>query len=465
MNTDNQKKLGGLAFLPLLVFLGIYIGCGVFFTLIGASNPFNQFPRHVALLIGVAVALAMAPGIKLQKKMNVFCESMGSSGVMMVILIYLMAGGFQGAAAAMGGKDSIINFSLSIIPLQFLVPGVFILCAILSTAIGTSMGTVAAMAPVAMGVAEGAGLNPAIGGAAVIGGAYFGDNLSMISDTTIAAAEGLGAEMKDKFRMNFFIAMPAAILAVIFYAIFGGAGTGAIEAGSFSLIRILPYFIVLATAIAGIPVVLVLFIGIAMCGVIGLAGGSCTILEFVQGIGSGMADMYSISIVAILVSGIIGLVRMYGGIEWMVDVISSRIHTRRGAEYGVSILTGVLSGALVNNTLAVIVTCPMAKEIGKQYGIPAKRLASLVSIFSCAFLALMPHDGGRLMITALSDVSPLEVLKYSFYMFFLIISTCISIQFRLFTGDGSKKKQPTQASSEDDAAASAKTDIETAESI
>ncbi|MCC8127934.1 MAG: Na+/H+ antiporter NhaC family protein [Clostridiales bacterium] len=442
MGTENTKgKLGGFAFLPLLVFLFIYIGCGVYFSLTGTPEPFNQFPRHVALLAGVAVALAMQPSMKLQKKMDVFCQSMGSSGVMMVILIYLMAGGFQGAAVAMGGKDSIVNFSLSIIPAQFLVPGVFVLCAIISTAIGTSMGTVAAMAPVAMGVAEGAGLNVAIVGAAVIGGAYFGDNLSMISDTTIAAAEGLGAEMKDKFRMNFFIAMPAAILAVIFYAIFGGGSAGVIESGSYSILEIVPYFIVLVTAIAGMPVVLVLFLGIAISGVIGLAEGSCTFLQFVQGIGDGMSGMFSISIVAVLVSGIIGLVRMYGGIEWMVDLISSKIANRRGAEYGISILTGVLSGALVNNTLAVIVTCPMAKEIGEKYGIPAKRLASLVSIFSCAFLALMPHDGGMLMITALSDVSPLEVLKYSFYMFFLIIATCITIQFGLLSGDDKKSKK------------------------
>lgn len=436
----SDKKLGFLAFLPLLVFLAIYIGCGLFFTVTGVSDPFNQFPRHVALLIGLAVAFALVPQIKLQTKMDTFCRSMGDSGVMMVVLIYLMAGGFQGAAAAMGGKDSIINFSLSILPVKFLTPVVFILCAILSTAIGTSMGTVAAMAPVALGVARGAGLNEAIVGAAVICGAYFGDNLSMISDTTIAAAEGLGADMKDKFRMNFKIAIPAAILATICYTLVGGEGTGVIEAGSYKLLTILPYFIVLVTAIIGIPVVLVLFLGIAISGIIGLSLGTCTFLEYIQGIGSGMSSMFSISIVAILVSGIIGLVRMFGGIDWLVQVISSHIKDRRGAEYGISILTGILSGALVNNTLAIIVTCPMAKEIGSKYNIPAKRMASLVSIFSCAFLALMPHDGGMLMVTALSNVSPLEVFKYCFYMFFLIIATCITIQFGLLSGDEKNPK-------------------------
>lgn len=439
----SEKKLGLLAFLPLIVFLVIYVGCGLFFTAQGVPDPFNQFPRHVALLVGLAVAFALVPSIPLQKKMDTFCQSMGSSGVMMVVLIYLMAGGFQGAAAAMGGKDSIINFSLSILPVKFLTPVVFILCAILSTAIGTSMGTVAAMAPVAIGVAQGAGLNQAIVGAAVICGAYFGDNLSMISDTTIAAAEGLGADMRDKFRMNFKIAIPAAVLAVICYTIFGSGGAGSIEAGSYHLLAIVPYFVVLVTAIIGVPVVLVLFLGIAISGVIGFILGSCTFLEFIQGIGSGMAGMFSISIVAILVSGIIGLVRLFGGIDWLVGVISSRIKDRRGAEYGISILTGILSAALVNNTLAVIVTCPMAKEIGNQYNIPAKRLASLVSIFSCAFLALMPHDGGMLMVTALSNVSPLDVFKYCFYMFFLIIATCITIQFRLLSGDDKKSKNKT----------------------
>ena len=272
------------------------------------------------------------------------------------------------------------------------------------------MGTIAAMAPIAINVAQGAHLNVAVVGAAVIGGSYFGDNLSMISDTTISAAEGCGSEMKDKFKMNFFIALPAAIVAIILYSIFGGVGSGAIEAGSYNIIEVLPYFIVLIAALMGVNVAVVLFVGI---------------------LGSGMSDMFSISIVAILVSGIIGLVREYGGVEWLVGTISSKIKNRRGAEYGIGLMSGILSAAMVNNTIAIIVTCPIAKEIGEKYKIAPKRLASLVDIFACAFIALMPHDGGMLMITALADVSPLNVLKYSFYMFGLIIATCVTIQFGL----------------------------------
>lgn len=430
-NMENQKKLGPIAFLPLIVFLLLYVGCGITFTLMGAESPFGQFPRHVALLAGVAVALMLAPDVKVGKKLDLFCESMGNSGVMMIILIYLMAGGFQGAAAAMGGKDSVINLALHFIPASLLIPGVFLMCCFISTAIGTSMGTIAAMAPVAIGVAQGAGLNAAIVGAAVIGGSYFGDNLSMISDTTISAAQGCGSEMKDKFRMNFFMALPAAIVAIIIYGVLGSSGAGSVEAGGYNIIQVLPYIVVLITALMGINVAVVLFVGILMTGVIGIAMGTVGFFEWVQAIGGGMSDMFSISIVAALISGIIGLVRYYGGVEWVVNAITSRIKNRRGAEYGIGLLSGVLSAALVNNTIGIIVTCPIAKEIGGKYGIAPKRLASLVDIFACAFLSLMPHDGGILIVTELAGCTPLDVLPYSFYMFALIIFTCVTIQMGL----------------------------------
>lgn len=424
-----QKKLGFSAFLPLLVFLALYVGCGVTFTIMGKESPFSYFPRHTALLFGLAVAVILLPGIKIDEKVNVFTKSMGESGVMLIVLLYLMAGGFQGAAAAMGGKDSVVNLALTLIPAKLLIPGVFLMCCLISTAIGTSMGTIAAMAPVAIGVAQGAGLNPAICAAAVIGGSYFGDNLSMISDTTIAAAQGCGSEMKDKFRMNFFMVLPAAIIAMVLYALFSGGATGEVVAGEFNLWLVLPYIVVLVTALLGVNVVVVLFIGIAMTGVIGLLAGTTTFFDWVQGLGSGMSDMFSISIVAALISGLIGLIRLYGGVEWLVNAITGKIKSRKSAEYGISLLSGILSAALVNNTIAIITTAPMAKEIGAKYGIAPKRLASLIDIFACAFIALMPHDGGILICTALADCSPLDILPYSFYMFALIICVCLTIQF------------------------------------
>lgn len=426
---DTGRNLGGVAFLPLLVFLVLYIGAGLAFTLLGFPKPFSFLPRHVALLAGTLVALYLWRKGPIDEKLKVYCSGMGDSGVMMIVLIYLLAGGFQGAAAAIGGKTSVVNFSLQFIPPSFLIPGVFLMCCFISTAIGTSMGTIAAMAPVAIGVAQGAGLNLAAVCAAVICGSYFGDNLSMISDTTIAAAEGCGSKMKDKFRMNFSIALPAALVSLVLYYLVSGQVNGAIQVGDYNFLQIVPYIFVLVLALMGVNVALVLFGGILMTGIIGISQGTVDIFTWAKGLGSGMEDMFSISIVAILVSGIIALVRYYGGVEWMVAQITRRIHGRKGAEYGIGLLSGLLSAAMVNNTIAIIVTCPIARVVGGKYNIAPKRLASLVDIFACSFLCIMPHDGGMLIVTQLAGTSPLDVMQYCYYVFALIIATCITIQF------------------------------------
>lgn len=427
---NQERKYGAIAFLPLLIFLVLYIGSGMFFTFLGAEGAFKKFPRHVALLIGIVVALLMNREMKLDKKIEIFSENAGNAGVILIGLIYLLAGGFQGAAKAMGGVESVVNMGLTFIPSSVLVPGIFLISCFISTAIGTSMGTIAAMAPIALGVAEAAGLNVPLTASAVIGGAYFGDNLSMISDTTISAAQGVGSEMKDKFKMNFFIALPAAIVACILYGVLGGVAP--IEGEhTFYITRVIPYIVVLISALLGFNVSGVLFLGIAMTGVIGLVEGKITFLEWVGAIGEGMADMFSITIVAILISGLIGLIKYYGGVDWLVESITKKMKERKDAEYGIGLLSGILSAALVNNTIAIIISAPIAKEIGEKYTIAPKRLASLIDIFACAFLALTPYDGGMLIITGLVDVSPISVLKYSFYIFALIIATCITIQFGL----------------------------------
>ena len=446
--SGEKKNLGGLAFLPLLVFLALYIGTGVILSILGAESTFGAFPRNVALLAGFAVAMLMSTGDTIQEKTDKFCEHMGNSGVMQVILIYLLASGFQGAAATMGGKESVVNLALHFIPVKLLIPGVFLMCCLISTAIGTSMGTIAAMGPVALSVAQGAGLSTAITAAAVIGGSYFGDNLSMISDTTISAAKGCGSEMRDKFKMNFWIALPAAIVAIVLYTMIGSGGSGAVEAGSYNILKVLPYILVLVTALAGMNVTTVLLLGIAVTGVIGFATGSCKFLEWIQGIGGGMADMFSISIAAALISGTVGLAREYGGIEWFVTKIRSKIRNRRSAEYGIGLLSGVLSAALVNNTLAIIVSCPIANELGEEYHIAPKRLASLVDIFACGFMMLIPHDGGIMMLTALSGDSPFTVLKYSFYPIALLIVTVLTIHFGLLRTKEEKEFAAAQSAQE-----------------
>lgn len=436
MNEKTEmKNLGAWSFLPLLVFLLLYIGSGLLFTSAGAENAFERFPRHVALIIAIAIALVMNPSVKMKVKLDHFCKNAGNPGVMMVVLIYLMAGGFQGAAKSMGGVDAVVGLGLTFIPSALLVPGVFLISCFISTSIGTSMGTIAAMAPIAIGVAERGGLNLPLTCAAVLGGAYFGDNLSVISDTTISATQGVGCEMRDKFKMNFFIALPAAFAAAALFGLLGNAGT--IEADtSFQLIKVVPYVAVLAAALMGFNVAGVLSAGILISGVIGIGFSYVSFWDFIQAVGDGMSGMMSISIVAILISGMIGLIRAYGGIDWLIAKITSRIRTRRGAEYGISFLSGLLSISLVNNTIAIIVSAPIAKEIGAQFHISPKRLASLLDIFACAFLSLCPHDGGMLIVTGLAGVSPVEVIRYSFYSFALIIAALVTIRMGFFkTGE------------------------------
>lgn len=430
MTAENKKGLGGISFLPLFIFLGLYIGSGVFFSIKGAASPFNQFPRHVALFIAIGVAVLMNKNKKIDDKIEIFSKNAGSSGVMIMGLIYLLAGGFSGAAKSMGGVESVVNLGLTFIPSTFIVPGIFLISCFIATAMGTSMGTMAAMAPIAVGVAAKSNMDVAITLAAVMGGAYFGDNLSILSDTTISATRGVGCEMKDKFRMNFLIAIPAAVLTMVLYTVMGKAGE--IEGNlTFSFIKVIPYLLVLAGALAGGNVVLVLMGGIVLCGIVGFATGSVTFLPFIKAIGSGMEDMMGITIVAILIAGIIGVIKENGGIEWLIEKITSKVKTRSGAEYGIGILSGALSASLVNNTVAIIISAPIAKEIGSKYHIAPKRLASLIDIFACGILALCPHDGGMLIMTGMGHVSPLDILKFAYYPVFLIIATLITIKFGL----------------------------------
>lgn len=430
MTAENKKGLGGISFLPLFIFLGLYIGSGVFFSIKGAASPFNQFPRHVALFIAIGVAVLMNKNKKIDDKIEIFSKNAGSSGVMIMGLIYLLAGGFSGAAKSMGGVESVVNLGLTFIPSTFIVPGIFLISCFIATAMGTSMGTMAAMAPIAVGVAAKSNMDVAITLAAVMGGAYFGDNLSILSDTTISATRGVGCEMKDKFRMNFLIAIPAAVLTMVLYTVMGKAGE--IEGNlTFSSIKVIPYLLVLAGALAGGNVVLVLMGGIVLCGIVGFATGSVTFLPFIKAIGSGMEDMMGITIVAILIAGIIGVIKENGGIEWLIEKITSKVKTRSGAEYGIGILSGALSASLVNNTVAIIISAPIAKEIGSKYHIAPKRLASLIDIFACGILALCPHDGGMLIMTGMGHVSPLDILKFAYYPVFLIIATLITIKFGL----------------------------------
>lgn len=428
--TIGKKKYGGLAFLPLIVFLLIYIGGGIFLTIMGVEKPFSQIPRQSALFVGIVVAFLMDRQTSVDEKLNIFSSRAGEGGIMLMVIIFLLAGAFSGVTSAMGAVDSIVNLCISFLPERFLIPGLFIISALIATAMGTSTGTVAAVAPIALGFADKSGISQAISLTAVSMGALFGDNLSLISDTTIAATRGAGCQMSDKFKMNFLIALPAAIATIVAYAIVGTPGVISDEL-SFSVLKMIPYFVVLIAAVSGMNVVVVLSGGIFLAGIVGIVTNSLTIGGFLSAIGSGMNGMFNVCIVAVLIRGLIGLTKEYGGIDWLLETSTKRIKTRKGAEYSIAALVSALAFAMANNTVAIIVASPIAKEIGDNYGIAPKRVASLLDIFSCIFLKLAPHSGGMLVLMGLAPITPLEIIKYSYYAFFLGIATIITIQFGL----------------------------------
>ncbi|MGN0294370.1 MAG: Na+/H+ antiporter NhaC family protein [Lachnospiraceae bacterium] len=428
-----EKNYGGKALFPLLLFLGLYVGCGAVFLVQGVEKPFNIISRYVAMMAGILAALFFyAKDKTIAEKTEIYCENAGRPGVMQLGLIVLMAGAFASGATAAGGKESIVNLGVSLIPSHFLVPGIFIMCAIISTCIGTSMGTLAAMVPVAFALAEGAGLNPAMCGAACIGGSFFGDNLSMISDTTITATKGVGAEMKDKFRMNFLIALPAAVITVILYTVLSiNAGSSAVTPGDYNILACIPYVAVLILAVAGLDVVLVLAIGLGLSGVIGVLTGACTILDWVQQVSAGIEGMFWLAVFSMLTSGLVGLVRYYGGIEWLVDKVTRFIKDRKSCEYVICTLTLLISSVILNNVMAIMISAPIAKEMGEKFKIAPKRLASLLDIGACVAIMLVPHGTAGMMVQEAANANYMEILPYLFYPFLLLICTAITIQLGL----------------------------------
>ena len=432
-NEVKQKKYGLSAFIPMFVFLGLYLGCGIYYTITGTvEQPWNQFPRHAAILVGIVVAALMNRCMPLPEKISKFCKTAGDEGCMLMCMIFLVAGAFSGVCKAMGGVNSVVNLGLSLIPAQFILPGIFIISSVVATAIGTSSGTLVAIAPIALAIAESTGASIPMYFGAVYSGALFGDNLSIISDTTIAATRGAGCDMKDKFRMNLLIALPAAIAATICFAVAGQSTAPVTGDLSYSLIKIIPYIYVLVAAIMGMDVFVVLVSGTFLAGLVGIVTGSMTLAAFAQAIGTGMSGMMSTAIVAIMLRGLIGLISEYGGIDWLVATLNKRIRTRKGAEYTIAAMSGLLDFALINNTIAIMITAPMAKDIADEYHIAPKRNASLMDIFACAVHGLAPHAGGMLTLSGFyAALNPLAVVQYQFYCYFLIIAAIITIQFGL----------------------------------
>lgn len=415
MQTENKGR--AIALLPIGVFLVIFLGSGII------MNDFYAMPAIVAFLIALAVAFVQNRGLSFAEKFAVISKGVGDENIITMCLIFLCAGAFSGAVTAAGGVESTVNFGLSILPSNIAVVGLFVIGCFISVSMGTSMGTIAALAPIAVGISEKTGFAMAICIGAVLCGAMFGDNLSMISDTTIAAVKTQGCEMKDKFKANFLIVLPAAIATIIiFLLITRNSNYQVTEELTYNLFQILPYVLVLVGALIGINVFVVLIGGTIVSLIVGVATGTLALSELFTVVGSGVTGMYDITVISIVVACIVSLVKEFGGIQFILNLIRKKIKGRKGAEVGIAGLSLLVDACTANNTVAIVMAGPIAKEISEELGVDAKRSASLLDIFTSVGQGLIPYGAQLLSAATLTALTPFDILPYCYYPILMAVS-------------------------------------------
>lgn len=431
MKYKSPGRSNPFALLPFIIFIAIYLGAGLYFQSAGVSMAFYQFPSVTAMFIAVLSAFCLSRD-PVMFKFGIFSKGAGNDNIMTMLMIYILAGAFSAVAAAMGGRDATVNLGMSLIPPQFLTVGIFLISAFMGTATGTSMGTVAAIIPIAAGMAEKSGIPAPLILGACVSGAMFGDNLSMISDTTIAATRTQGCELKDKFKMNFLIALPAAILTI---AVFLMAGTpSAVLSGNtdYTLLKVLPYMAVLLLALLGVNVFLVLVSGIFLSGFIGLMDGTLSVISFAQQIWTGFTGMSEAFFLALFCGGISEMISYYGGIAWLIEKLQGNIHSSRTAQLGIAVLVSLVDSATANNTVAIIVSGGVAKKIAARFHVDPRKSASLLDIFSCVFQGIIPYGAQLLTAAALASqsglaITALDIVPHMWYCFFLAAFGLLSI--------------------------------------
>lgn len=422
--TNNKKGL--LALSPLIVFIAIYLSASII------SGDFYKLPISVAFMASSIYAVGMAAyGCGLQKSVETFNRGASASNIMFMLWIFILAGAFASAAKNIGAVDATVNLMLSVLPSDMVLPGLFLATCFISLSIGTSVGTIVALVPIAAGLAPTTGVSTALLTAVVVGGAFFGDNLSFISDTTIAATSSQGCSMKDKFRVNFFITLPAAIIVLALYTFLGIDMQPATNVHGTDFIKVTPYLTVLATAIAGLNVLTVLAIGIALTGIIGITAGDISMFEWFQSMGNGILSMGELIIVTMLAGGMFEIVRSKGGIEFIIAKISARIHGKRGAEAVIGILVAAIDVCTANNTVAIISVGNIARRISEKYGIDKRKAASLLDTCSCCMQGIIPYGAQMLMASGLANVNPIEFIPYLYYPFALAACVVAAIILRL----------------------------------
>ena len=432
-----MKKGNPWALLPIAAFLVLFIAVGIIDNRMGGMFG-DSLPAIVGFLIALIVAFLQNPkGTKLtfEEKLNTMARGAGEENIMIMCLVFILAGAFSASVKAAGGADATVNFGLSILPGNVAVVGVFIIGCFISTSMGTSVGTIVALAPIAIGISEKTGISMALCIGAAVCGAMFGDNLSMISDTTIAATRTQGCAMKDKFRENFKIALPAAIVtAIIFFVSTMGTNYAPAEELTYNVVRIIPYLVVLIGALVGLNVFLLLVGGTVLSLAIGIAYGDFGLLDTFKIMGDGIMSMYDITVISILVAGVVSLVRQNGGIDWILYMIRRCIHGKKGAEIGIAALSSVVDCSTANNTVAIVIAGPIAKEIAEDYDISPKRTASLLDIFTSTFQGIIPYGAQLLYAAAATEmatqkISSVQIVPYCYYPILLGVSALLFIIF------------------------------------
>ncbi len=419
-----HRPSGWIALSPLFVFLGLYLVTSII------VNDFYKVPVTVAFVFASAYAVCLTPGLRFEERIRQFSKGAANPNIQLMLWIFILAGAFANSAKAMGAIDSTVNLTLHILPDQLLLAGFFIAACFISLSIGTSVGTIVALTPVAVGLAEETGIDLPFMLGVVAGGSFFGDNLSFISDTTIAATRTQGCSMRDKFRVNSLIVIPAAVLVLGLYIYLGRDLVPVTHPEAINWIKVLPYLVVIATALMGINVLIVLMLGILSTAVIGLTTGSFTFIEWFGAMGAGINGMGELVIVTMLAGGMLELIRFNGGIDLVIRLLTRRIHGKRGAELSIAALVSVANLCTANNTIAILTTGSIANDISRKFSLDKRRVASILDTSSCFMQGIIPYGAQMLMAAGLAHISPIEIIGNLYYPFTMGAITLAAILTR-----------------------------------
>lgn len=429
-----SNKKGLLALSPLFLLIVLIVAFTVYS--VDASHKDTNLSLTVAFMISSIYAIAIFGGMPIKSRVDTYSKGAGANNLMLMLWIYVLAGSFAASAKAMGAVDATVNLALSILPASMILPGLFLAACFISVSIGTSVGTVVALVPIAAGLAHSMDVNTGMMTAIIVGGAYFGDNLSFISDTTVVATQTQNCKMSDKFRVNSLIVVPAAVIVLAIYAVMGIGLQAPTDIPEVEYVKVVPYLVVLVTAVAGMNVMAVLTMGTLLCGVIGVscqllgATGGYGLFGWFSAMGNGIIGMGELVIIAMMAGGMLEIIRENGGINYIIDKITAHVSNKRGAELSIAALVSMVNVCTANNTVAILTVGNIAKKIGDKFGVDNRKAASILDTFSCTVQGLIPYGVQMLLAAGLANLSPMDILPYLYYPLAIGIAALFSILFR-----------------------------------